>query len=128
MKKILIIDDDEQICEMIDEMLKNKYETKVCHSVDDVIKYCSKNEVDLVITDLFMPKKNGLDLLEELNKENSTVGKKPRFLAMSGGSYTTKCDFLPVAELLGASKTLKKPFTKNMLHQNIDEILNSEAS
>jgi two-component system chemotaxis response regulator CheY len=125
MRKILILDDDEQIREMVSAMLENKYDVLISNSVDDAIDYCSKNHVDLIITDLFMPDKTGLDLLDTFRQNNTSINKDIRFIAISGGSKLTKSDFLPVAELIGANGILKKPFTMNELTEKVEAILNN---
>jgi len=119
MKKIIIIDDDPDIRNMTNDMLRNKYDITELETVDEVVEHCKNNPVDLIITDLFMPDKSGLDLIEEIKH----LFPKIKFLAVSGGSRLKKCDFLPIAEIFGACETLQKPFTMQALREKVAEIL-----
>jgi DNA-binding NtrC family response regulator len=62
---------------------------------------------DLVITDLHMPEKNGIEMIIELLSH--TPGA--RIIAMSGGGQTKRLDLLGDATMLGAILTIEKPFT-----------------
>jgi CheY-like chemotaxis protein len=119
MKKIVVIDDEPDVRNLISIILSGQYETKEIETVDEVIKFCSENEVDLIITDLFMPEKSGLDLIETIKSLNPDI----KFLAISGGSKKSNCDFLPVAEIVGANGTLQKPFTPEELREKVAELM-----
>ncbi len=120
MKKIVVVDDEPEVRSAINVMLSDQYEIKELVTVNEVIEYCNKNSVDLIITDLFMPEKSGLDLIEIINEMNYDV----KLLAVSGGNRKSKCDFLPVAELMGAHDILHKPFTPNELRGKVGALLN----
>ena len=62
---------------------------------------------DMVITDIHMPEKNGLETIIELRQ----IAPQARILAMSGGDLNTRVDVLGDATLLGAVHTISKPFT-----------------
>jgi CheY-like chemotaxis protein len=64
-----------------------------------------KEPADLVLCDLFMPEKDGLEVIQELTQEFPGV----RIIAMSAGRFGAP-DLLPDAERLGAVATIKKPF------------------
>ena len=119
MKKIIIIDDDPDIRNMTHEMLEDSYDITELETVDDVVEHCNNHSVDLIITDLFMPDKSGLDLIEIISETNKNI----KFLAISGGSRLKKCDFLPIAEIFGACETLQKPFTMRALREKVSAIL-----
>lgn len=67
---------------------------------------------DVVVTDIFMPDKDGIETINELKSEFPRTG----IIAVSGGGSRTGADFLGVARQLGAEKTLRKPF-------DLDELL-----
>ncbi len=121
MAKILVVDDEQQIRDILMQFL-----TRAGHEVelaeDGVIamqKYRA-SEFDLIITDLMMAKKNGLELIQEISREFGEI----RVIAISGGVPTTPSDYyLSVAKLMGASKVLDKPFTKGELLAAVDTIL-----
>lgn len=63
--------------------------------------------LDLVITDIFMPNQEGLATIMELRRGAPSL----KIIAISGGGARASLDVLPVAEALGAHRTLRKPFT-----------------
>lgn len=72
MAKILIVDDDPELREMFTDMLEmDEHEVIQAVNGEDGIKVYRKSKSDLIITDLVMPEKNGIDMLMELKKEIS---------------------------------------------------------
>lgn len=66
-----------------------------------------RNEpADLVLLDVFMPEKDGLETLREIRRLQPAT----RIIAMSGGGSNHSLDILQVASFLGARRTLAKPF------------------
>ncbi|PWC34337.1 response regulator [Azospirillum sp. TSO35-2] len=74
---------------------------------------------DLVITDIFMPNQEGLATIMELRR--SAPGLK--IIAISGGGARASLDVLPVAEALGAQRTLRKPFTPAEVMETVRAVL-----
>ena len=118
MKKIVVIDDDPQIRAMLKSML-GSYEVIDTDSSDEVFVLCANSDIELVITDLFMPGKSGVDLIEEVKVKFPTI----KILAISGGSQNRKCDFLPLAGVVGANDTLQKPFSLNVLREKVENLI-----
>ncbi len=88
--------------------------------VDDgqkAIDYIKNNPVDILITDLIMPKKEGIETINELK---NLFPDLPVF-AMSGGSMTNAQVYLDIAQTLGVMHTFLKPF-------NINEMLDAVKS
>ncbi len=83
------------------------------------IKIFEKEKPDLVITDIIMPEKEGLETILELKKNAPEV----KIIAISGGGRSLPDDYLRTAEYFGADKTLTKPFSKSELLQSIAEVL-----
>ena len=120
MARILIIDDDDQVRTMLRRTLEADG-----HEVDEaangnigISKYRG-NPADLIITDIYMPEKEGLETIIELKRDHPEV----RILAISGGSRDMDLDFLPVAAKLGAEKTLNKPIERRALLNAVSELL-----
>ena len=61
---------------------------------------------DLVIPEILMPGRDGLQIIQTLGKENPAV----KIIAVCGGGDTGRIDYLPQAEDFGADKTMRKPF------------------
>ncbi len=124
MAKILVVDDEQPIRDMLTQIL-TRAQHEVEQAEDGVIalqKY-RESSFDLIITDLMMAKKNGLELIREISREFGEV----RVIAISGGMPTSPSDYyLSVAKLMGASKILDKPFTKIELLAAVDALLAQE--
>jgi DNA-binding NtrC family response regulator len=121
MHTCLVVDDDQVIRELIVEMLDSKdFSFIEAENGNDALKVLNEKQVDLLISDLVMPGKNGLDLIMEASEKF----KELKVIAMSGGGgITGSFDYLPVAGLLGAAKILNKPFTPIQLRSMVNELL-----
>lgn len=75
----------------------------------------------LVITDIIMPKVDGLSLIAELRK----IDGRLKILAVTGGSRAIHSNFLNAAKNVGANDALKKPFTHHELLAKVDALLGS---
>jgi len=78
-----------------------------------------ENNVDLVITDLIMPEKEGLEMIMELKTDFPDI----KIIAMSCGAQMGPEGYLQLADALGAQRTLKKPIAREDLLAAIEEIL-----
>jgi DNA-binding response OmpR family regulator len=120
MSHILVVDDEPQIRAMLCALLEqNGYQVSQAEDGEAAIKLANSTTVDLIILDLLMPGKEGLETLMAFRKEQSP----PKIIAVSGGSHSIGVDFLPAALKLGASRTFRKPFHTAELLQAIRELL-----
>ena len=78
-----------------------------------------QNPTDIVITDLIMPEKEGLELIMELRKEYPDI----KIIAISGGGRMGPEQYLPLAEDMGANYTFAKPFGKDEILEAIQDLL-----
>jgi len=109
MAHILVIEDDEQIRVLLRQILEQEgHEVLEAPEGDKGLKIYRENLPDIVITDLIMPGKEGLETIRELREVNPDV----RILAVSGGGKISPDLYLDLARRLGAFLTLKKPFTR----------------
>ncbi|MCK5278201.1 MAG: response regulator, partial [Cyclobacteriaceae bacterium] len=70
-KKVLIVDDSESIREVMNYTLSNaNYEVLVGIDGSDALRYLDGNPINLIITDLNMPNKNGIELIKEVRAKN----------------------------------------------------------
>ena len=120
MANILIIDDDNQFRTMLRKMVeRNGYEVVEASDGKEGIKLYRKNPTDLIITDLIMPDKDGIETIQELRKDFPDV----KIIAISGGGRLGPHDYLHLAKMLGAQRTLTKPIELDELLKAIEELL-----
>jgi CheY-like chemotaxis protein len=74
---------------------------------------------DLVITDIFMPERDGLETIRALRREFPGV----KIVAVSGGDSTGRIDLREEARVFGAVRTLRKPFDPGELVKVVGELL-----
>jgi CheY-like chemotaxis protein len=108
MASILLVDDDEQFRKMLSEVLRRAgYDVQEACNGNEATRMYRSHRTDLVITDLIMPDKEGLETIREIRQDNPGV----RIIAMSGGDRNGNIDYLKVAKTFGAQQVLDKPFT-----------------
>ena len=106
MPRILIIDDDEQFRTMLQITLKQEgYEVHATGDALKGIRSIEETPFDLVVTDIIMPGKDGIETITELRRQYPRV----RIIAMSGGGRINPADYLNMAKMLGAAHTFTKP-------------------
>ena len=120
-ERILIIDDDDQFRWVLRKILeKEGFEVMEASDGEDGIKRQSEQPADLIITDVIMPKKNGIETMLDIQKTDS----KAKFITVSGGGwYGTEIDF-DIAQILGAI-TIEKPFGRGKILEAIKQLQNS---
>ena len=108
----VVIDDDAQVRSLVATMLKRAgYEVAQAKDGEEGIELCALLQPEVVVTDIFMPRQDGIDVLRALK----TRLKRPRVVAISGGSPRLQVDFLDLANELGADAIVRKPFTPSQL-------------
>jgi CheY-like chemotaxis protein len=120
MVKILVIEDDDSFRSVLVQMLeKAGYEVLSAENGNQAMKYCREINPDLVLTDIIMPDKEGLETIQEL----LNLCPNLKIIAMSGGGRFGPNSYLPLAAKLGAKRTLQKPFMREELLTAISEVL-----
>jgi len=109
-RSILVVDGDESERRVIAELLKTAgYEVTEAANGKQALALLASGTPDLLLTEIVMPEKDGLELIQDVRKRNL----KTTILAMSG---TAKADgYLSIARHLGAHRTLKKPLSVDQL-------------
>tara|TARA_Y100000814_G_scaffold77944_1_gene50020 strand:+ start:328 stop:1020 length:693 start_codon:yes stop_codon:yes gene_type:complete len=121
MPKILIIDDDQELTELLVEFLSDfKYQTHVCHTPLGALDYLEKNEVDLVLLDIMLPEMDGFQVLRKIREKSET----PVMMLTAKGDVADKV----VGLELGADDYLPKPFEPRELVARIQSILRRVVS
>lgn len=119
-KHILVIDDDSHIRLVLRLMLERcGYEVTEASDGMEGISCYRQNPADLVITDIIMPEKRGIDMIYELRQEFPQV----KIIAISGGGDIGPEVSLEVAENLGALRTFAKPLEQEDLLKAVRELL-----
>ena len=117
-KLIYVVDDDHLILKVMDEFLTSEgFGAKVTDDGYGVLVLCEKNVPDLIISDVKMPKLDGLSLLRKLKKKESTKDVPVVFIS----GYADQ-EFLEQAKELGAIYYLFKPFTNDDLRKIIAQV------
>ena len=108
MKRILVIDDEPEIRELIKAKLeRGGYEVELASDGVEGVKAFHAKPADLLITDIVMPEKEGIEVIQELVSEYPNL----KIIAISGGGQHTSKQFcLNLAEKLGAVRSFNKPF------------------
>lgn len=123
--RVLLVDDDALFCGIINTALqKHGYQTSIACNGDDALKKIHGGEFDLLITDILMPQKEGIELIQEVRQTNP----KLKIIAISSGGQTGYTSFLRIAETFGADASLKKPFTADQLIDKVKEVTENKLS
>ncbi len=112
MARILIIDDEELARFTVRLILETAgHEVGEAKNGNEGLTQFRSNPYDLVITDIIMPEKEGIETIIELRKDYPDL----RIIAISGGGRTRNLDFLRLAGQFGAAVSLAKPFSDDEL-------------
>ena len=107
MARILVIDDDEILNDMIVQLLSEAgYEVEGARDGSYGLNLLETNLFDLVITDIVMPEKEGLETIIAIHNKSKTVP----IIAISGGGRLGPKEYLQMAQHLGADYAFQKPF------------------
>ncbi len=120
MKRVLIIDDDMQLREMMRQaMERGGYYVEEASDGKAGVEAFRANPSDLVITDLIMPEQEGIETIRELRNDYPEL----KIIAISGGGRAGPDGYLSVAKAFGADLTLCKPFDLKTILDAIKEML-----
>ena len=120
MPGILVIDDEPLLRSTVVTIL-----TREGFSVEEVsdgkagIAMCHKNPPDVVITDIFMPNKDGIEVVMELKRSCP----RTKIIAMTGGGQWRMMEIVSAAKSLGADHILHKPFERESLLAAVNAVL-----
>ena len=116
-KTLLIVDDDNVILEVLSEyFLKQGYDVVLAHNGDEAVQLLKYKAIDLVVTDIRMPKMNGLSLLKHIRTKSSSL---PVILMTGYELSRTELSCLSYP----ADAYITKPFTSEYLHNVIKKFI-----
>ena len=120
MPRILVVDDNASIREAVCEMLEaTGYQTVAAENGRLAATIHRTTPVDLLITDLFMPDTDGLEIIYQFRHDFPHV----KIIAMSGGGSRGLVELLTVAKKMGAQRTFMKPFAWEDLIAAVQELV-----
>jgi DNA-binding NtrC family response regulator len=119
-KRILVVDDDATIRRSLEILLTRAgYAVTQASNGAEAVRLWREFAGDLVILDMFMPDKDGIETILELRAHTPGV----RIIAMSGGGRNRSIDVLGDARQLGAILTIEKPFASTAMMALVEEAL-----
>jgi PAS domain S-box-containing protein len=122
--RILVIDDDGQLRGAIRRVLEQAgYDVREAADGAAGLRLYREQGADLVIVDIFMPGRDGLEAIRDLRGEP----RQAKIVAFSGGDQTGRLEMLRVAEVIGASRTLTKPVALKELLATVRDLLSEGA-
>jgi len=121
MSRILVIDDEDQMRQMLKQTLERAgYEVIDAPNGEKGVQLFRESPADLVITDLIMPEKDGMETVIELKRDFPDIN----IIAISGGSRAMDPrDYLHYATQVGVVCTFTKPIEPQELLNAIKELL-----
>lgn len=118
--RVLVIDDDDLVRETLRLALEGaNFEVVEATDGEKGIRIYEVEPIDLVITDILMPEKEGIETIIELRRKDPDV----RIVAISGGDRIGGIQFLELAGKLGADRMLSKPFRVEALLKAVRDLL-----
>src|SRR6266540_2027405 len=120
MARILVIDDQEPIRRVVRRALEQDGH-EVFDATDGEVgmEILESQSFHIVITDIFMPGQDGIVTLRQIRKRFPAV----KVIVISGGDSSGMLDLRQDAELLGAVKSLRKPFTTREIVESVQAVL-----
>ena len=120
MAQILIIDDDPSFRRTLKKMLEfANYKVFDAANGKEGIELFEINQIDLVITDIFMPKQDGVETIQTLSHNYNA----PKIIAISGGGDNGEYMYLDHVKTLGITETFTKPFHMDDFLKSVERIL-----
>lgn len=126
MSRILLIDDNELFRVTVVRMLTGAgYEVVQASNGQEALDiYRREGRFDLLLVDLIMPEKDGLEVIQELRREEP----RPPMIAVSGGGRIEATRYLELARRFGAVRVLSKPFSRDDLLSAVQQVFSKPES
>ncbi len=119
MHRILIIDDDAPMRAMLREtFVLNGYAVDTAANGQEAETLYNRNRYSIIITDIVMPEKDGIEVILDLLKKNNGT----QVIAISGGARISGADYLVTADKFGVAATFPKPIDRRALLAKVKEL------
>jgi CheY-like chemotaxis protein len=120
MIRLLVVEDNDDfrfiVCEMLADL---DYQVFTATNGVQALAVLESQAIDIVLTDMIMPDKEGLETVREIRRKYPTI----KIAAMSGGGRVNANNYLDLAKRLGASVTFEKPFRAQELLMGLERIV-----
>ena len=117
---VLIVDDNADMRSFVKIVLEQAgFEAQVAADGERALELQRAHPVDVLITDIFMPERDGIELIHQFKSAFPQV----KIIAMSGGGQISKRDYLPLVADIGADRVLRKPFAADTLLGMLQELV-----
>jgi DNA-binding response OmpR family regulator len=117
-KRILLVDDDYEIVESMRLALEAKgFQVLIARDGNQGLVLCEKEDPDLVILDMMMPKRSGFLVLEKLRRTRPVPLRVIMITANEGSRHKA------YAEMLGVDDYIRKPFAMDRLMESVQRLL-----
>lgn len=116
--KILIVEDEDEIRDYINNELSADYRISTCSNGKEALNYVLKEKIDLIISDVMMPKMDGITLCKKI-KHNINISHIPIILLTAKSKTEDKIEGLDI----GADAYLTKPFNTDILIGTINNLI-----
>lgn len=119
MALILMVDDDPTVREIGKALLGDAHTVVEASDGLEALALARSLPVDLIVLDMLMPNKDGLETLTALRAQST----RPRILAISGGGLLEANGLLKIARAFGADATMQKPLRVGEFRRVVDDLL-----
>ena len=117
-KRILLVDDDVEITESVCFALEAKgYTVLIARDGNQGLALAERENPDLIILDMMMPKRSGFLVLEKLRRTNPNPFRVIMITANEGSRHKA------YAEMLGVDDYIRKPFAMTRLMESVERLL-----
>jgi CheY-like chemotaxis protein len=119
-KKILLVDDEKDICQLVKDLFEEEgHKVLTALSGDEALVLLRKQRVDLVLIDYFMPVMDGRELLEKIRADSTLKDLRCAFLTVASASEILNGG----AKKLQILEVISKPFSNELLKSKVKKLL-----
>lgn len=122
MASVLVVEDEKLVRRALNKMLRaGGHDVTEVEDGQRALSYLERHPADVVVTDIVMPGKDGLETIAELRRRFPNA----KIIAISGGARPSGAGALKAAKALGADRILAKPFRQDAILVMVDELMRS---
>ena len=122
MASVLVVEDEKLVRRTLNKMLRaGGHDVTEVEDGQRALSYLERHPADVVVTDIVMPGKDGLETIAELRRRFPNA----KIIAISGGARPSGAGALKAAKALGADRILAKPFRQDAILAMVDELMRS---